>query len=539
MKLLRLLREGSSVSLLQMVAVAALAGTSSALVLAIINAAAGRATNSNAALWYLLLFAAVIALYVVAQRWVMIVSSQQMERVLHKIRVRITDKVRHSDLQTFEHIGRAEIYASIHKNTQTLSQAWLNVVDGAQSALLVFFTTLYIAWLSVPAFILTVIFVYLAVAIYFQRRRQLTDALNTAAAQENRLFETVTGLLDGFKAVRINSARSEELFAHVNEISSDAMELKVRTRNRIASQFIFSQVTFYLLLATMVFVVPRFSSTYNSVVIKTTTAILFLIGPVGSLVGSIPTLAEANAAAERIDRLEARLDASAYRAPQPEKARNAFSSIQLAGASFHYADVAGAATFRVGPLDLTVRAGETVFIAGGNGSGKSTLLKLLTGLYHPDRGELLLDGTPVGDEDREAYYSLFAVIFSDFHLFRRLYGIRAVAPERLAELLALLELEGKTGLHDREFSTLDLSGGQRKRLALLVSFLEDKPIFVFDEWAADQDPAFRRKFYQELLPELRRSGKTVIAVTHDDTYFGAADRLLVMRDGQLVEEGAA
>jgi putative ATP-binding cassette transporter len=539
MKLLQLLREGSSVSLTQMVVVAGVAGTSSALVLAIINAAAGKATNSNAALWFVLLFAVVIALYVVAQRWVMTISSQQMERVLHKIRIRITDKVRHSDLQTFERIGRAEIYASIHKNTQTLSQAWLNVVDGAQSALLVFFTTLYIAWLSVPAFILTVVFVYLAVAIYFKRRRQLNEALNTTAVQENRLFETVTGLLDGFKSVRINSARSEELFAHVNEISTGTMELKVKTRNRIAGQFIFSQVTFYLLLATMVFVVPRFSSTYNSVVIKTTTAILFLIGPVGSLVGSIPTLAEANAAAQRIHDLEARLDASTYRPPRPEMARGAFSSIQLTGVFFQYADTAGAATFHVGPLDLAVQAGEMVFIAGGNGSGKSTLLKLITGLYHPARGELLLDGRPVGDDDREAYYSLFAVIFSDFHLFRRLYGIRAVTPQRLADLLRLLELEGKTELENHEFSTLDLSGGQRKRLALLVSFLEDKPILVFDEWAADQDPAFRRKFYEELLPQLKQSGKTVIAVTHDDKYFGAADRLLVMRDGQLVEESAS
>jgi putative ATP-binding cassette transporter len=539
MKLLQLLREGSSVSLTQMVVVAGLAGTSSALVLAIINAAAGKATNTSAAAWFLFLFAVVIALYVVAQRWVMTVSSQQMERVLHKIRIRITDKVRHSDLQTFERIGRAEIYASIHKNTQTLSQAWLNVVDGAQSALLVFFTTLYIAWLSLPAFLLTVVFVYLAVAIYFQRRRQLTEALNTTAVQENRLFETVTGLLDGFKAVRINSARSEELFAHVNEISTDAMDLKVRTRNRIAGQFIFSQVTFYLLLATMVFVVPRFSSTYNSVVIKTTTAILFLIGPVGSLVGSIPTLAEANAAAQRIYNLEARLDASTYRPPRPDKARDAFRTIRLAGVSFHYADAAGAATFRVGPLDVAVKAGEMIFIAGGNGAGNSTLLKLLTRRYHPDGGSLLLDGQPVDDDEREAYYSLFGVIFSDFHLFRRLYGIRAVAPERLAELLALLELEGKTELRNREFSTLDLSGGQRKRLALLVSFLEDKPILVFDEWAADQDPIFRRKFYEQLLPQLKQSGKTVIAVTHDDKYFGAADRLLVMRDGQLVEEGAS
>jgi putative ATP-binding cassette transporter len=148
---------------------------------------------------------------------------------------------------------------------------------------------------------------------------------------------------------------------------------------------------------------------------------------------------------------------------------------------------------------------------------------------------LRLDGRLLTDDQRDSYYSLFAVIFSDFHLFRRLYGIRAVSPEQIEELLALMDLDDKVHAADGEWDTLELSSGQRKRLALLVSFLEDRPIFVFDEWAADQDPAFRKKFYEELLPMLRERGKTVIAVTHDDRYFAAADRRFAMAEGRLTE----
>jgi putative ATP-binding cassette transporter len=535
MKILQMIREESTVSLPWLVVLACIAGMANALVLAIINAAAAKAENQAVSFWYFALFTIVVTVWNVAQRHVMITSAEEMEQVLHKIRIRLADKVRHSDLKSFERIGRAEIYTAIQKNTQTISQATLNVLDGAQSALLVLFTASYVAWLSLPAFLLTVAFMWLAVSIYFQRRRQLRSLMRKAAAKENQLFTILGGLLDGFKAVRIHAARSADLFSHMREVSSETTALRMETRHRTTGQFIYAQTSFFLLLATIVFIVPRFSPTYTDVVVKTTTAILFLIGPVGSLVGSMPTLSEANGAAESIYELEARLDQTSYRPPRPDQAWASFREIRLEGVTFSYEDDKGAPTFMVGPLDLTVRPGELIFIAGGNGTGKSTLLKLLTALYLPQSGSLRLDGQMINNENREEYLSLFAAIFSDFHLFRRLYGIRAVSPQQVEDLLELLDLTGKTHLVDGELDTLDLSGGQRKRLALLVSFLEDRPIFVFDEWAADQDPLFRRKFYEELLPMLKERGKTIIAVTHDDRYFEVADRLLVMREGRLEE----
>ncbi len=188
----------------------------------------------------------------------------------------------------------------------------------------------------------------------------------------------------------------------------------------------------------------------------------------------------------------------------------------------------------MGPINLTLRAGENVFISGGNGSGKSTLLRLLTTLYWPEAGSISVDGTIVTHENVDAYRALFSSVFSDFHLFKRLYGVEPSAMAEALELLGTFEVADKTRLHEDAFTTIDLSDGQRKRLALIVAMLENRPICILDEWAADQDPAFRRKFYGELLEALRARNVTVISVTHDDRYYGRADRRLHMEEGKLV-----
>jgi putative ATP-binding cassette transporter len=264
-------------------------------------------------------------------------------------------------------------------------------------------------------------------------------------------------------------------------------------------------------------------------------AILFMLGPISSAVGAMPEFAKANAAAESI--LE--MDKLLSRAVPPSGQRDedsppSFSEIRMRDVRYEYRDAAQAATFSAGPFDLAVKPGELLFISGGNGSGKSTFLKLLTALYQPETGSLQLDGLPVTPQSRQRYRNLFAVIFADFHLFSQPYGLGNVDPVRFAALLDLMELRGVTNLVNGIFEPLDLSTGQRKRLALIVAMLEDRPIFVFDEWAADQDPVFRRKFYVELLSWFKQQGKTVIAVTHDDKYYYLADRVLRMEEGRFV-----
>ena len=176
-----------------------------------------------------------------------------------------------------------------------------------------------------------------------------------------------------------------------------------------------------------------------------------------------------------------------------------------------------------------------MFVVGANGSGKTTLCKLLTGLYRPGRGRILLDGTPVADTDQARYRSLFTSVFDDFQLFERIYGVADLEPDLVNQRLDELELAHKTRYTEAGYSNIDLSTGQRKRLAYLESVLKDRPVCVFDELASDQAPGSRRRLYEQILPELSASGRTLLVVSHDDQYFHTADRVLEMRDGQVTE----
>jgi putative ATP-binding cassette transporter len=186
-----------------------------------------------------------------------------------------------------------------------------------------------------------------------------------------------------------------------------------------------------------------------------------------------------------------------------------------------------------------LHAGELVFITGGNGSGKSTFLRVVSGLYPPDSGEILLDGHSVTNANRDEYRELVSGIFFDYHLFKRLYGIPDTGAADVDRLLSQFRLADKTALTDGEFRTLDLSGGQRRRLALIVSLLEKRPIMLLDEWTAEQDPEFRRKFYDELLPEMLKAGATIVVITHDDRYLDELRlpaRRIRMDEGRIVEQ---
>jgi len=398
--------------------------------------------------------------------------------------------------------------------------------------------------LSLLAFALSVIILSIAAVLFHAKSRQLAMASHEASNLEHRLFDRLMDVLNGFKEVRLNSPRSDALFHDIVEVSRTAANIKIRAQSETFKRMVFLQSALYTLLGAIAFAVPIFSGALETEsVTKTITALVFIVGTCFGLVQAIPIISAANTAADNIERLEARLLATIPKAEveavEPPKR---FQKIELRNVVFRYVDKWSEAVFQVGPIDLTLLSGELVFITGGNGSGKSTLLKLLAGLYKPDSGEISFDGVRVNDSTRQTYRELISAIFPDYHLFEKLYGVPDPDRAEVDRLLTQFKLLDKTRLTNGQFSTLDLSAGQRKRLALIVSLLEKRPILLLDEWAADQDPEFRRKFYYDLLPELKRTGETVVAITHDDRYLDEMDlpaRRLRMEDGRFVAQQTA
>ena len=362
--------------------------------------------------------------------------------------------------------------------------------------------------------------------------------MREAAQWENRMYDRLSDVLDGFKEVRLNRPRSDALFDHAVEVSRTAANIKIRTQAETYRRMVMLQTSLYILLGSVAFVVPLFSTTPGSVT-KAVTALVFIVGACSGLVQSIPIIAAANSAADRLARLEVKLSGITSLSDEisPEPAKK-FTKIEVRDVQFHYPGKTADTPFKVGPFNFTLNAGDLVMLTGGNGSGKSTFMKILAGFYRPSEGELLLDGTPVEGERYEEYRSLITAIFPDFHLFQRLYGIDDPDPAELTEMLTQYKLLEKTKLSHGEFRTTELSSGQRRRLALIVAQLEQRPLLMLDEWAADQDPEFRRKFYFEFLPAMHRAGITVVAISHDDRYIDEMDvpiRRLRMDEGRFTE----
>jgi len=538
MEFLRLLRSESAINLRRMFGMAVIAGLSNAMILAVINAAASPSAQAAGKARMAIMFVTVLIAFTISQRYLMFEASKEIERIIHRVRSRLTAAVRDSELADIEHIGRTRIFNAISKEIQALAQNTNTLVAVTQMSLLVVFATLYLLVLSPTAFAIAIVFMSIAIAIYLGRLKTVGKAIQDSIGAELSLHELLEGILDGFKEVKLNATRSQQISDDLLEASLDAAESRVTAQSELTRNYVFTQNVFFLLLAVMVFVIPLLTDIAGETVVKLTTAILFVTSAIAGVVSSVPVFINANASAANIMTLQRLIGAPPRLLSESTRLLvdpSAFDRIDVRDVSFSYGD-ADNPGFRVGPFTTSFKAGETVFISGGNGSGKSTFMRLFTSLYWPRDGFIALDGVPVTHENVENYRALFTSVFSEYHLFKKLYGVPPDSVSEIPELLALFEIEDKTALIDGAFTTVNLSAGQRKRVALIVALLERRPICVLDEWAADQDPLFRRKFYEDLLPIFKARGITIIAVSHDDRYFHVADRRLHFEEGRIVSD---
>jgi putative pyoverdin transport system ATP-binding/permease protein len=542
MSFIDLVRREMHGSMPKLLVMSGLGGVSNASILAAINAGVQDAGNGQKpGLWAATLFLVALFLFMKSQEFVTITATAEIEAIIHKLRVRIMDMIRRSELLEVEKIGRSRIVAAVTSDAAVLTQASNMLCFTIQGTVLIFFVGLYVAYLSLAAFLLTFVIVVGAGTIFHYKNKRLAAQKGESAAWERRLYERLTDFLNGFKEVRLNRPRSDDLYADAAEVSMTAANIKIRTQAETFKMIVTSQISMYVLLGAVVFVAPNLSDSLGGTSIaKATTALLFIVGACFGLVQSIPILLNANAAADRIARLEGALETALSAVdPRDITARKHFDKIEMQNIVFRYTDRFSDTVFKIGPIDFTLNSGELVFITGGNGSGKSTFLRVLAGLYPPDSGEIYVDGTRINDNTRDDYRALMSAIFFDYHLFQRLYGIDEPDPAELDRLLRKFRLEDKTGLVNGAFRTLDLSGGQRRRLALIVSMLEKRPIMLLDEWTAEQDPEYRRKFYDELLPEMLHAGATIIVITHDDRLLDELRlpaRKIRMDEGRIVEQ---
>ena len=520
---------------------AGLSGICGTGVLALVNVAAREISDTgyDTVNWLLAgLFLLAIVTYVFSETYLLNRVAEIVEAVLAKIRGSLFEGVRRAEFEKLEQRMGGGLGAIVAGDVAVISQMSQFLAFGFRSLVLLVVLTLYLAWLSIPALVVVALVLFAAAVIYLRRGEHLARLFRRTQKSEELLGERIDDLLNGCKENRMWSARAGAL--GVAFVEDSARLQRSRSRNQVFSyeQFIFGETAFFAVLAVAVFLLPVFVGGMENKVIQIATTVLFLIGPVSAVVMSVSILAEANAAADRLIRIDGEL--AAIREPDVDRPGPPFPAdfdeIRIDGVRYAYQTEMDERPFTVGPVDAVFRRGEITFVTGGNGSGKTTLIRILCGLYKAQEGTLFVDDRPVIAGAVQPYRELISSVFTDYHLFRNAYGFGGIEPDRVYELLVWMKLDHVTGFHDGRFDSINLSAGQRKRLALVVALLEDRPIIVLDEWASDQDPGFRRVFYREILPRLKQEGKTVIAVTHDDHYFDAADRRIHMEEGRIVED---
>lgn len=451
------------------------------------------------------------------------------QNFIFKMQRRVVKQILDTSLLKVAKVGKARILASLGSDVRNISFGLLRLPDFLQSSILILCTSAYLCYLSPQIFTLCAIWIIVVFAInnflmmkvyaYFRKARENDDAL-----QNN-----YQNILDGHKELLINRYRAKLYYE--DEFESNARSKKKNSTlgnlfNNLSSNF--TNVALLALVGVEFYLALEFK--WASVAEATTIAlsILFLRTPLVSMIGSFPTLLLAKIALDKIAKLE--LDDYKEHFEKTNFIKD-WRQISFKNTSFSYDD-----NFHLNPVNLDLKKGELIFLIGKNGSGKSTFCMLLTGLFKPSEGEIFVDDMKIDDDNLDIYRSLVSAVFSDFHLFTKTLAKEKFADEeKITSWLEFLELKGKTRVEDHELVLTKLSTGQKKRLAMLIALLEERDILVLDEWAADQDPVFRRFFYKKLLPLLKEQGKTIFAITHDDAYFDSADRIFLAEGGNISE----
>ncbi|HZI20307.1 MAG TPA: cyclic peptide export ABC transporter [Pyrinomonadaceae bacterium] len=523
------------------IATGLLAGISSAGLIALINSSISRTGQDNThltlafvALGLTMMFSGFVS------RALLIELSQN---AIFELRLRLSRQILAAPLLVLEKYGAPRLLASLIDDVMVVTGALLGIPALCINLATILVCLIYLGWLSWQVLVAVIFFMALGMVSYSFLMQKALRYLAEARQQQNKLFADFRALTQGTKELKLHVQRREDFLDNrLRRTGADFRRFNIIGSRIYAGADSWGQFLFFVFIGLTLYALPALREVSSGVVVGYILALLFMMAPIEVLLNFIPNIGRARIALQQIEGLGLSLDKAAEgdegegeRPPADARWRR----LELVNVTHTYHQENSDESFTLGPLSMSIEAGETVYLIGGNGSGKTTLVKLITGLYVPEAGEVRLDGRPVAAADREWYRGHFSAVFSDFFLFENLFGLSADGADALAaDYLAKLHLDHKVKVTGGEFSTLELSQGQRKRLALLTALMEDRAVYVFDEWAADQDPVFKKVFYTEFLPALKARGKTVLVITHDDAYFSLADRVLKLENGQLVSPAA-
>ncbi|UII24658.1 cyclic peptide export ABC transporter [Fulvivirga maritima] len=504
-----------------------LSGLSNVLLIIMITSAIGSDIELKYLIAYYIL---ILSVYLLGRRFVQTNLIRFARGLVYDLRIELIDKIFSTSYEKFEYLDRGRVYTALNDDVNNIggsTNMFASLITNTITALGAF---VYLASIAFWATILTLFLIVTLTVIYFLVGRSTNVYYENARDERNVFMRLVNGMIDGFKEISLHQFKK---LSYKDDVAQSAKfyKEKISTADiRFVNAFLVGESLLVVLLGIVAFGMPKlFTNIELHVLMSFVVILLYLIGPINTILGAIPTMMQLKVAWNRLKQFKKDIPANLKLEIMPISFPKT-DSFEVRGVSYSYKNQNGDNSFEVGPINLRAEAGEIIFVIGGNGSGKTTFAKLITGLYTPDKGNILINGHNI---DIACAGEFFSTIFSPAHLFKKIYSKKQFQQDDHNHLLELLQLAHKVQIDNNSYSTIKLSAGQLKRLAMFQCYLEDSPIYLFDEWAADQDPEFRQFYYRALLPEMKKMGKIVIAITHDDNYFDVADRLYKMDQGKL------
>ena len=485
------------------------------------------------------------------------------QEAIFQLRADLSSGVVSAPLEQLERLGTHRLIATLTEDVRSLSQAVTAIPSICVDVTTIIGCFVFLAAVSGPIFAITVAGTLVSIACVELFLKRVRKIYHEARENEDVLLRSFQAVTMGIKELKLHRGRRRDFMdRHLLGTAGTLRAQNVEAGSKFSVAQGLGQTFQLLTMALILFVLAAAMHVPQETMVAYVLITTFLSMPMQNFMHRIPDLLRGDVALKKIRGMNLSMTAGPNEEHLPYTDRPAVGEarLELSNVSYSYQmhtppppppgpggpgakgphpmgpppdDGSG---FALGPIDLTFDPGQITFIVGGNGSGKSTLAKLITGLYVPRTGSLILDDEAIDHGNVEWYRQNTSAIFTDFHLFEDYLGFdRTGIDDEVRHYLEELQIAHKVTVQDGQLSTIALSQGQRKRLALLTALLEDRQIYLFDEWAADQEPRFREVFYNEILVNLKKRGKTVIVITHDDRYFDCADQLVKLEYGQVAE----
>jgi len=453
------------------------------------------------------------------------------------LRMKLSKRILEAPLRHLEELGIHRLLAALTEDVMIIATSLPGVPVFLTHVAVLTGCLAYLGWLSWKLLLILLCFMMVGVLSYLAWVERAQKSFVLAREEQDNLYNHLRAITHGIKELKLNQERHESFLDQ--DLLSSAASYKYHSVTGFSRYILadnWGQLIFFTLIGFLLFVSPKAMNLSAGVLSGYILTMLYSMVSLDAILSWIPLFGRAGVSLRKIEKLGLSLgsfpieNASTPFPPYPSEKK----VLELEGITHTYHREKEDSIFTLGPINLSFCEGELAFIVGGNGSGKTTMAKLLTGLYVPEKGVIRLGGQEIADHNRLWYRQHFSAIFSDFYLFERIidHSNSRLTPE-IQNYLTELQLHHKVRVKDGRFSTTELSQGQRKRLALLAAYLEDRSFYIFDEWAADQDPLFKEIFYNQILKKLKGRGKTVIVITHDDHFFHLADRLVKLNEGNI------